>query len=451
MGMGKRTVFAGMLFSFFVLLSVGVFADDVKSMKVPDVTEMVGADGALFKSANAENFIPERSVNHVLFRWISDKKDEARYPAYKNSPDLNLFGKKVEEAIFRFKDNTLNSIYLSIYNRGDAGSMSQDKFSAVVTDLETKLNELTKCKPVVKQNKLTAKAIVNVKTWYQEPVVYILKSNSTGRGKDFIGEFITVEIEPFSKENDPNRAATALDKKTAITKVSLATNVKKDGDNVIIENIPMVDQGQKGYCVPAVIERVLRYYGSDVTQHTIAQVASTSEIGTSDTQLIAGLKKIDNKLGFRIKSQFVLIENKSDFDKFLARYNKEAKKTKSPKLEPVVRGNTIYLDDTLRSMNYEMLKTAMLSAKDDYKDFLKCVKDNTAKGIPMVWTVRLGFYKENDLPQPYGGHMRLIIGFNDKEKNIYFSDTWGAGHECKSMPYDDAWAITNGLFLIEPR
>ena len=31
--------------------------------------------------------------------------------------------------------------------------------------------------------------------------------------------------------------------------------------DVYIKNIPMVNQGNKGYCVPATVERVLRYYG----------------------------------------------------------------------------------------------------------------------------------------------------------------------------------------------
>jgi hypothetical protein len=43
----------------------------------------------------------------------------------------------------------------------------------------------------------------------------------------------------------------------------------------------MVDQGDKGYCVVASVERVMRYYGAAVDQHELAQVAnSDAAIGT---------------------------------------------------------------------------------------------------------------------------------------------------------------------------
>ena len=46
--------------------------------------------------------------------------------------------------------------------------------------------------------------------------------------------------------------------------------------------------------------------------------------------------------------------------------------------------------------------------------------------------------------------MRLIIGYNTKTNELLFSDSWGAGHEKKRMPLDDAWSITTGLVTIEP-
>ena len=66
-----------------------------------------------------------------------------------------------------------------------------------------------------------------------------------------------------------------------------------------------------------------------------------------------------------------------------------------------------------------------------------------------------------------GGHLRLITGYgisSDGQTNsrsrkkssrqalsmILFSDTWGRGHEVKKMETADAWAITSGLYYIEP-
>jgi len=44
--------------------------------------------------------------------------------------------------------------------------------------------------------------------------------------------------------------------------------------------------------------------------------------------------------------------------------------------------------------------------------------------------------------------MRLIIG-SDKE-NLYFTDSWGAGHELGGMSLRDAFDATNGLFVMHP-
>jgi hypothetical protein len=65
--------------------------------------------------------------------------------------------------------------------------------------------------------------------------------------------------------------------------------------------------------------------------------------------------------------------------------------------------------------------------------------------------VQLGLLPEEKLnPNARGGHMRLIVGFDGRTHEIYYSDTWGLGHELKKMPLANAWTITDGLFTLEP-
>ena len=69
----------------------------------------------------------------------------------------------------------------------------------------------------------------------------------------------------------------------------------------------------------------------------------------------------------------------------------------------------------------------------------------------MLWSVRLGLVAEQpSLPQTSGGHMRLIIGYNEKTGEILYSDSWGAGHEMKRMTLDHAFGITEGLCTVLP-
>ena len=71
--------------------------------------------------------------------------------------------------------------------------------------------------------------------------------------------------------------------------------------------------------------------------------------------------------------------------------------------------------------------------------------------MPVFWGVTLGLFPERGIPQARGGHMRLIIGYNAKTREILYTDSWGAGHERKRMPEDQAFAITHDAFYLKPR
>jgi hypothetical protein len=46
--------------------------------------------------------------------------------------------------------------------------------------------------------------------------------------------------------------------------------------------------------------------------------------------------------------------------------------------------------------------------------------------------------------------MRLIVDLNPLTREVYYLDTWGFGHQLNKMPLANAWAITDGLFTLEP-
>ena len=46
--------------------------------------------------------------------------------------------------------------------------------------------------------------------------------------------------------------------------------------------------------------------------------------------------------------------------------------------------------------------------------------------------------------------MRMIIGYNTRDRKVIFSDSWGAGHEMKRMDFEDAYKATHGLFVMHP-
>ena len=139
-------------------------------------------------------------------------------------------------------------------------------------------------------------------------------------------------------------------------------------------------------------------------------------------------------------------------------YNKAAKKLKKPAIEESAyisrQGIMTYFDPSAvdRAMEPEVLKEMKVNGaqKSKFKKFKKDVHDQVLKGIPLIWSVKLGTYPEPGIPQNAGYHMRLIIGYNDKKDEILYSDSWGAGHELKRMPAEWAWTITRCLMYMKP-
>jgi hypothetical protein len=225
--------------------------------------------------------------------------------------------------------------------------------------------------------------------------------------------------------------------------------VKRDAasGDVWIGSVPMVDQGEKGYCVVASAERVMRYYGSDVDQNELAQIANTkTEGGTSPQAMYEALKKLSQRL--RVKVRDLERADARDYLKLMAEYNRAAKKSGVAPIPEM--GNVIDLGVMYRAMQGDVLKELRTRNKADLGKFVREVQGEIDKGVPLLWSVQLGLFPEPGVPQSGGGHMRLIIGYNTKTQEILFSDSWGARHELKRMPADLAWTITTGLLTIEP-
>jgi hypothetical protein len=93
------------------------------------------------------------------------------------------------------------------------------------------------------------------------------------------------------------------------------------GGDVKLKDIPMVDQGEKGYCVVASVERVLGYYGLPVDQHEVAQIANSDrEAGTSMNAMLASLRRLTGRLGVKVCSLYEW--NIRDFLKLIEDYNR---------------------------------------------------------------------------------------------------------------------------------
>jgi hypothetical protein len=113
--------------------------------------------------------------------------------------------------------------------------------------------------------------------------------------------------------------------RTMARRGSFAENVKKDDKGFTwIDSVPMVDQGQKGYCVVASIERVARYFGAEMDQHEMAQLANSDEDGTHGDEMEKAFQKVTGKIHLRTLKHIEFSERQMEKD--IRSYNSAAKK-----------------------------------------------------------------------------------------------------------------------------
>lgn len=399
-----------------------------------------------------ETFSPQR------FDWLSEKKDQARF--FGQGLSLWEGSIRLSEAIIEFTpEGNPAKLTFSIYNRGDAEALiaSRDELEARIKQLKDGISKRLDVAPTERGKDKTSAVAAEGFVWMKPPSAYLLEYSYQREVKSrdipFRAEFIRLRVANVGAGDRSTAAvATTAGAAAPVGRSSLVGNVKREANgDVVIANVPMVDQGPKGYCAVATAERVFKYYGLPVDQHEMAQVADTTDGGgTSPDKMLTALNKLEGRMGVSVR----VLED-WDYKKFMdkvADYNKEAKKSKKPEVDASPRNGVIYINDIIGQMDGEVLKASRIERdRAGFGKFQRNIAALIDQGIPVMWSVSLGLLPEPEIPQANGGHMRLIIGYNAKTGEALYSDSWGADHALKRMPLANAYAMTNGLYYMQPR
>ena len=360
--------------------------------------------------------------NAPYYKWLTKDRTRAKIARrfYSNVElDLSLFDGEVqvEEAIVDFAGGTLNLISFSIYNRGDGRNITEEDFTASFTASGKAMSKSLAVKPNRKDANLTSGLLTAGFSWFSpENGIALLEHNDKAlSGGD--REFLRLRIARPNAEGSLAASMTHSRGGAAVKMGDLQDNVVKDDNgDVYLSNMPMVDQGDKGYCVVASTQRVFEYYGIGADMHQIAQVTDANpDSGTSSHLMASALDRID----YRFKTRLEIIGMGHD----------------GALNEPIKKRDTYYVGKPV-----------------DEKKFLKEVRSYINSGLPLLWSLNLGLYPEEPKlsEQVSGGHMRLIIGYNDKTEEIIFSDSWGFGHEMKRISMSNAYKASTGVFVLKP-
>ena len=445
----------GIIFSIFTVLAQTPAqnrASTVVSNEAFKVEQLLSRDATLWHMTSQDFMSEFRALN---FRWTSDAKTTARAYVLEGAR-LMWMEYSVIEMLADFSNDKLSKMTVILYSRGDAGQIDIGEFRKAIAKIGSALNQWSGVKEPaeIKQTLPVGGMKMQVLAWVKGPHQVVGEWSYSELSNGYLQpEYIRVRLERYDDAKDPRSAlktsmnSISAKRKGLVTKSELRKNViKEENNDIVIRNVPMVDQGAKGYCSVATMERILSYYGLEADQHKMAQLAQTNESGTDSVSLLAGLKRVGPSLGFRVEE--VISLNYNRLEQFAKRYDAEAKKVgkrQSYWTPPVVDVTRFYL-----SLEPEILRD--IKTKDlNSKIFINKIKEKIDQGIPLVWAVMLGFVEEDPkLPQARGGHMRMIIGYNAKTNEILYTDSWGAGHEFKRMSFDDAWMITMELMVVSP-
>ncbi|WP_395719264.1 C39 family peptidase [Prosthecobacter sp.] len=352
----------------------------------------------------------EKQQKAPQFEWVSSTKDRARFSRHMFSnveTNLTMFGGsvKVEEAVLEFVNGKAARATISFYNRGDSGDIEVAEFDRMFKTIGQNLGQVMKVAP--KRQIMSANAALPVTSWmWNSPTgIALLEHNEYNTpGRATKPEFLRLKLAA------PNQADWSMGKlAVGVQRMELLKRVTKtpEGD-VYISGVPMVDQGQKGYCVAASCQRLFEYMRIPCDQHEMAKLVNVdAESGANMMTMQKSLAKIDGAFKVTFK--------------------------------PLINPELYYSGNGKRRVSD--------------KEFLSLIKENVEKGVPLLWGLILG-EKPEDPPlsrQTRGGHMRMIIGYNLAKNQVLFTDSWGAGHELKRMALLDAYDVTMGLYSMAPR
>ncbi|MDX1679270.1 MAG: C39 family peptidase [Akkermansiaceae bacterium] len=203
----------------------------------------------------------------------------------------------------------------------------------------------------------------------------------------------------------------------------LETNVsKEENGDVVITNIPMVDQGPKGYCAPATFERAMRYMNVPADMYLLATLATAPTGGTRTSVLAEEAKRIISSKARRIRE----LELEEDLDvRLVQRY--------IDKGVPIL-WQMASVDEYNEAAND---LTRQRATVQDIDEWAKQVESAAQDLIPT-------------LSNKSKHHICLIIGYNEKTSEIAVSDSWGPSYALRWIPVSAAKAVTtSGGFVID--
>lgn len=230
------------------------------------------------------------------------------------------------------------------------------------------------------------------------------------------GEYVGIQIVTSAFADAGGKVASVTD--TIIRSRALANLEKREGGDVVIGDIPMVDQGPKGYCAPATAERSMRYLGIPADMYILANAGQTGfGGGTNVDMMLSGMAA-------QIRSK------RRSFDSWESEL----------KIKEIAK----YIDKGLPVM------WTLCSTKGFNDTANKRTKERKTVTDWAAWREKVtAEAAANSLPKDKDTrHIVLIIGYNKDTNEMAFSDSWGDDFKERWITLQEAEQVSDGRFYV---
>ena len=188
---------------------------------------------------------------------------------------------------------------------------------------------------------------------------------------------------------------------------------------MVIRDIPMVDQGPKGFCVPATMERMFRHLGITADMYLLAMAANTGPGGgTTVPDVIAAVQQTAQRHGRRVAT-------------VPGRPSGAAVGAWIEAGVPVLWA----IDTSAAIDNLINERTRERARVQDWAQWKESLRTKRREARQLARTAD-------------EGHVCLITGFNATTGEIALSDSWGPGYEERWITEEEAAAISQGSMAV---
>jgi len=395
-----------------------------------ELNKIIGHE--LFGQAKSLWEEPARDVAQRLkLRMESEKENSSSYRLYTQMEYQFLGAHPYCVTLYGGPDHKSQRFSLVFANKGDFGSrmgLGEDHFKEIYPDKEPPgdLNEAIELDAEVLTETLTTGIGAPEEQYYGEgddrrkvtrwdfgDHAFLLSTEED--------EYTSLLIVPTSNADVEGKVDFIVD--ADFRKMQIKNLRKEENGDVWIDNIPMVNQGPKGYCAPATFERAMRYMFVPADMYLLATAATAPGGGTNTTKLSEDCKRLCSSKARRIRE----LDLSEDFD-----------------LDTIRR----YLDKGVPVLwqmcsleQYNQIANDRTQERESVSDFSAWASEIESEAVQVSPT--LSQVKDNF-------HICMITGYNEATNEVAVSDSWGPRYELRWVHLDIARAVTSrGGFVID--